>query len=63
MKSRSFAEKVAMTDRFRDRWLEAFAADTLQPLVDRVFPLAEAAEAHRCMEAGGNFGKIILAMA
>ncbi len=62
MKSRSFAEKVAMTTRFRDRWLSAFAAGTLQPLVDRVFPLAEAAEAHCRMETGGNFGKIILEM-
>ena len=62
MKSRSFEEKVAMTRRFRDRWLAAFTTGTLHPLVDRVFPLAEAAEAHRCMEAGGNFGKIILEM-
>jgi NADPH2:quinone reductase len=62
MKSRSFAEKAAMTERFRSRRLAAFAAGELRPLVDHVFPLEQAAEAHRSMEAGGNFGKIILAI-
>jgi NADPH:quinone reductase-like Zn-dependent oxidoreductase len=32
-------------------------------LVDRVFPLAEAAAAHRYMESGAHIGKIILAVA
>jgi NADPH:quinone reductase-like Zn-dependent oxidoreductase len=32
-------------------------------LVDRVFPLAEAAAAHRHMESGAHIGKIILAVA
>jgi NADPH:quinone reductase len=60
MKSRSFVEKFAMTNRFRQRWLSAVATGQLAPLVDRVFPLAQAAEAHRYMEASGNLGKIVL---
>ena len=32
----------------------------LRPVVDRVFPLAEASAAHRRMEEAGQFGKIIL---
>jgi NADPH:quinone reductase-like Zn-dependent oxidoreductase len=32
----------------------------LMPVVDRVFPLAEAAEAHRRLEAREGFGKIVL---
>jgi NADPH:quinone reductase len=60
MKSRSFHEKLAMTNRFRDRWLSAFATGQLAPLVDRVFPLAQAADAHRYMEASGKLGKIVL---
>ena len=32
----------------------------LKPTLDRVFPLAEAAQAHRRMESRGNFGKIVL---
>ncbi len=62
MKSRSSAEKVAMTRRFRDRWLPSFATGQLQPVVDRVFPLDATADAHRYMEASGNVGKIILSM-
>lgn len=32
----------------------------LKPVVDRVFPLAEAAEAHRYLEDGNHFGKVVL---
>ena len=32
-------------------------------LVDRVFPLSDAAAAHRYMESGAHIGKIILAVA
>jgi putative PIG3 family NAD(P)H quinone oxidoreductase len=60
MKSRSLEEKVAMTMRFRGRWLGAFETGALQPVIDRVFPLDQAAEAHRRMEASANIGKIIL---
>ena len=34
----------------------------MKPVVDKVFPLAEASEAHRYMESNANFGKIILYM-
>lgn len=34
----------------------------LRPLVDRVFPLAEAAEAHRHLEAGRQLGKVVLSI-
>jgi NADPH:quinone reductase-like Zn-dependent oxidoreductase len=33
---------------------------TLKPVIDRVFPLGEAAEAHRWMESGDHVGKIVL---
>ncbi|HET8652572.1 MAG TPA: zinc-binding dehydrogenase [Gaiellaceae bacterium] len=32
------------------------------PVVDSVFPLAEAAEAHRRMESGEHFGKVVLSI-
>ena len=36
------------------------AEGKLRPVIDRVYPLGEAAEAHRRMEAGGHVGKIAL---
>jgi NADPH2:quinone reductase len=32
----------------------------IRPIIDRTFPLAEAAEAHRLMESGAHIGKILL---
>jgi NADPH2:quinone reductase len=34
----------------------------LRPVVDKVFPLADTAAAHRRMEEAGQFGKIVLGM-
>lgn len=63
MKSRTADEKRAMVQRFAEGALPMFADGRLKPLVGKVFPLAQAAEAHRIMEAGGGFGKIVLNMA
>ena len=38
-------------------WLEA---GKVKPLIDRTFPLAETAEAHRYSEKGHAVGKIVL---
>jgi NADPH:quinone reductase-like Zn-dependent oxidoreductase len=42
--------------------LELIEAKRLRPVVDRVFPLAEAAEAHRYLEDGKQFGKVVLSI-
>lgn len=60
MKSRTVEEKRAMVQRFAEGALPMFADGRLKPLVGKVFPLAQAAEAHRAMEAGGGLGKIVL---
>ena len=49
-----------MTSRFRERWISA--TGQLTPVVDRTYPPAQVAEAHRYMEASGNIGKIVLSM-
>ncbi len=37
-----------------------FFAGRLKPVVDRTFPLADAAAAQRWFEESGQFGKIVL---
>jgi len=60
LRSRPLADKIAITRRFRTKWLPLLAAGRIKPIVDRVFPLAQAVDAHRYMEENRNFGKIIL---
>jgi len=38
----------------------AVAAGQLEPVIDRIYPLAEVAQAHRDLEAGGRTGKLVL---
>lgn len=40
--------------------LELFWRGRLTPMIDQVMPLAEAADAHRRLDAGQQFGKIVL---
>ena len=60
LRSRPLEEKIEITRRFSERCLPLLASGVLRPVIDRVLPLAEAAEAHRIIEANANFGKIVL---
>jgi putative PIG3 family NAD(P)H quinone oxidoreductase len=62
MKSRPQPEKHNMVQRFSSAWLNHFGDNRLVPVLDSVFPLSRAKEAHLRMESGQNFGKIILSM-
>jgi putative PIG3 family NAD(P)H quinone oxidoreductase len=60
LRSRPPAEKAAIIENFENNVLPLFASGKIEPLIDARFPLADAAEAHRLMEKGGHFGKIVL---
>jgi len=62
LRSRPVAEKASIIARFEETVMPLIAAGEVTPLVDATFPLSEAAEAHRLMEKGGHFGKIVLTM-
>jgi putative PIG3 family NAD(P)H quinone oxidoreductase len=53
-------QKIALTQAFSDFALARFESEDLRPVIDRVLPLAQAAEAHRALEANSNAGKVVL---
>ena len=60
MRSRAPAEKAAVARLFREHALALFDDGPLEPVIDDVLPLADAARAHARMEANENVGKIVL---
>ena len=59
---RTVEEKASIARALEEKVWPLLAAGTVRPLIDRVFPLSEAAEAHRWMEKGEHVGKIVLTM-
>ena len=55
-------EKAAIVRSVRDHVWPLLVDGRIEPVVDRVLPLAAAADAHRIMEAGHHVGKIVLAV-
>ena len=60
LRARPVPEKTELIDAFSRRFGDALADGRVRPVVDRVVPLEQVAEAHRLMKASHHFGKIIL---
>jgi NADPH:quinone reductase-like Zn-dependent oxidoreductase len=60
LRPRPVEEKTAIIRAFERDALPHFAAGRIVPLIHRVYPLEQAAEAHRTMEASEHFGKLVL---
>ena len=63
LRARPLAEKADLTSAFVRDVLPGFADGRFRPLVDSVFPLDLAADAHRRMASNENVGKIVLTVA
>jgi putative PIG3 family NAD(P)H quinone oxidoreductase len=63
LRARPESEKAAIVSGLVERFGDAIEDGRLRPVVDRVYPLAEAADAHRRMQASEHFGKIVLEVA
>ena len=60
LRPRSNAIKALIAAEILDNAWPLVESGELRPVMDRAFPLAEAAAAHAWMESGGHVGKIVL---
>ena len=60
LRSRPPGEKAAIVAAVRERVWPWLADGSVRPVIDRVLPLPQAAEAHRVVEAGEHVGKVVL---
>jgi putative PIG3 family NAD(P)H quinone oxidoreductase len=62
LRSRPAAEKARLRDAIEATVWPKVAAGAIVPVLDRTFPLAEAADAHRYLESGLHMGKVVLTL-
>ncbi len=60
LRARSAAEKAAVVAEVRAHVWPAVERGEVRPVVDRVLPLDEAAQAHRLLESSSHVGKVVL---
>ena len=60
LRPRPVADKAAIARALREKVWPLIEAKQVRPVIDRIFPLAEAAAAHRLMESSRHIGKILL---
>jgi NADPH2:quinone reductase len=63
MRPRTTAQKGVIAAALRERVWPVLSAGRCGPIIHRVFPLAEAAQAHALMETSAHIGKIMLDVA
>jgi NADPH:quinone reductase-like Zn-dependent oxidoreductase len=60
LRARTDAEKAAVTAVFVRDVLPLLERGAVRPVVERVFPLAQIADAHTLLESNRTFGKVVL---
>ena len=62
LRARPLEEKIAAAQQLARHLMPLFARGALRPVVDRVLPLARAAEAHAYLASNDTFGKVVLSV-
>ena len=62
LRSRPPAEKVKITEQFQAGYWPLLRSGELKPVIDTVFPIEQAQEAHAYVAQNKNIGKVILAV-
>jgi NADPH2:quinone reductase len=62
LRARDVQFKAMVADELEKHVWPHVEAGRLKPVIDRTYPLAQAADAHRRMEAGDHVGKIVLTL-
>jgi NADPH:quinone reductase-like Zn-dependent oxidoreductase len=60
LRPRTTEEKAAATAAFVDEVVPLLAAGRVEPVIERIFPLDDAAAAYELLESDATFGKVIL---
>jgi putative PIG3 family NAD(P)H quinone oxidoreductase len=60
LRARPPAEKAAIVAGVREQVWPLISAGRVRPVIDRVLPMADAADAHRLLDEGTHVGKILL---
>jgi NADPH:quinone reductase-like Zn-dependent oxidoreductase len=63
LRARPLAEKAAIVAETQHAVWPLIEAGEVRPIIDRVFPLEEAAAAHRLVESSDHIGKVLLRVA
>ncbi|MBS1990790.1 MAG: NAD(P)H-quinone oxidoreductase [Cyanobacteria bacterium SZAS LIN-3] len=60
LRARPLEEKISVMQAFINEIVPRIKSGQMRPVVDKVFPFRQVAEAHAYMESDSNFGKIVL---
>jgi NADPH:quinone reductase-like Zn-dependent oxidoreductase len=60
LRSRALAEKIEIKEKFMARFWPLLEEGKIQPVLDSVYPIAQANEAQQRMAENRNIGKIVL---
>jgi putative PIG3 family NAD(P)H quinone oxidoreductase len=60
LRARPPAQKIGITQKFKERFWPLLEAGRLKPVIDRVFPITKAQAAHAYVRQNRNIGKVVL---